>query len=381
MSLEIVQQALEQIRAGRIVILVDDEDRENEGDLCMAAEFVTPAAINFMIRYGRGLVCLALTEERIRQLDLPMMVAHNSSQYGTAFTVSIEARHGVSTGISPADRAATVLAAIAPDARPDDLVRPGHMFPLRARDGGVLVRTGQTEGVVDMARLAKLTPAGVICEIINEDGTMARRADLERFAAEHDLLIVTIADLIQYRLNTESLVRCLFTREINHPEWGSLTLHAFASTLDERQHLAVVKGELKGASPPLVRVQAGYPATGALGDLLGETHETLRIALERLEREGRGLLLCIDSSDAELPLVERLRDLGKGEGAGSAGTLRDIGIGAQILRYLGLKSVRLLTDNPKRLAGIEGYGLHVDAVVSLRGERSPLRLQVVAVSD
>ncbi|HET6344689.1 MAG TPA: 3,4-dihydroxy-2-butanone-4-phosphate synthase, partial [Myxococcota bacterium] len=291
MTFDSLQRALVDIRAGRMVILVDDEDRENEGDLCMAAECVTPEAINFMAKYGRGLICLTLTEERLRELQIPMMVADNTSIYGTAFTVSIEARHGVSTGISAADRAHTILTAVNPRSRPDDLVRPGHVFPLRARRGGVLVRTGQTEGSVDLARMAGLQPAGVICEIMNDDGTMARMADLERFAREHDLQVISIADIIQYRLAHESMVRRLTTREVDHPRFGRVALHVYGTVLDDRQHLAVVKGPVGPAAAPLVRVQAGSPVQTVLGDLFTDDRKFMEAALARLAGEPLAVLV------------------------------------------------------------------------------------------
>jgi 3,4-dihydroxy 2-butanone 4-phosphate synthase/GTP cyclohydrolase II len=368
-----------------MVILVDDEDRENEGDLCMAAELVSAEAINFMARFARGLVCLALTDDRLRQLDLPMMVSENTSQFETAFTVSVEARHGVTTGISAADRATTIRAAVAPDAQPDDLVRPGHIFPLRARPGGVLVRTGQTEGAVDLARLAGLRPAGVICEIMNDDGSMARMPDLERFAAEHDLLIVSIADLIEYRLANESLVHRLASKEVIHPRWGDVTVLAYGTSVDARQHLAVVKGDVTGDPPPLVRVHTGYPLSSVFGDLFSNDRQVLSAAVEHLSSEQRGVLLCIDRGQAVEPLDQRIRRLGEageGEHPGQPeGILREIGVGAQILRDLGLHAVRLLTNNAKRLAGIEGYGLKIADVVPLdvgRGSLPPKpKLEIV----
>ncbi|MBI3179029.1 MAG: 3,4-dihydroxy-2-butanone-4-phosphate synthase [Deltaproteobacteria bacterium] len=382
MGFERVQQAIQAVRRGEMVILVDDEDRENEGDLCVAAEKVTPEAINFMAKFGRGLICLALTEERARALDLPMMVAQNTSPYGTAFTVSIEARHGVTTGISAADRATTILTAVAAHTGPEHLSRPGHVFPLVARAGGVLVRTGQTEGAVDLARLAGLAPAGVICEVMSEDGSMARMRELERFAAEHGLLVVSIADLIEYRLTHESLVRRITSREVEHPHWGSVTLHAYGTTLDERQHLAVVKGDVVNGSPPLVRVHSGYPLSGVFGDLFSNDRQLLNAALMRLGAEERGVLLCLDRGRAETPLAERIRNLGRPAGdAPAVGTLREIGIGAQILRDLGLSRVRLLTNSAWRLAGIEGYGLRVEEVIPLDiGSAPPLpspKLEVV----
>jgi len=385
MSFGCVQRAVAEIQAGRMVILVDDENRENEGDLCMAAEKVTADSINFMAKYGRGLICLALTEERLRQLDLPMMVSKNTSRFQTAFTISVEARHGVTTGISAADRATTVLAAVAPDAGPDDLVSPGHVFPLRARPGGVLVRTGQTEGAVDLARLAGLKPAGVICEVMNDDGTMARRPDLERVAKDHDLLIVSVAELIQYRLVHESMVRLLQRREVIHPVWGDVTLYAYGTTLDDRQHLAVTKGSLQGTPAPLARVHSGYPLSSVFGDLFSDDRRILNASLQQLGKEERGVLLCIDRGAAQMPLDERLRSLGHSPkpdaAAPEANILREIGIGAQILRDLGLTHVRLLSNSPKRLAGIEGFGLVVEDVVGLEvGDAMPAptpKLEVV----
>ncbi len=368
MSFDAVPTALEEIRAGRMVILVDDEDRENEGDLCLAAEKVTPEAINFMAKYGRGLICLALTEARLKQLDLPMMVDENTSQFGTAFTVSIEARRGVTTGISAADRAVTIQTAVAPGASAADLVRPGHIFPLRAQPGGVLVRTGQTEGAVDLARLAGLEPAGVICEVMKDDGTMARMKDLEGFAAEHDLTILSIADLIEYRMRNESLVKCLVSRDLDHPSWGQITVKAYGTTVDGRQHLAMIRGDCRAADAPMVRVHAGYPLADVFGDLFSADRNTLRAAIARLRDEPCGVILCLDPGARRIPLDERLRRLGEqhsGDLPAGGGILREIGIGAQILRDLGLTRVRLLSNNPKRLAGIEGFGLAVDEVLPL----------------
>ncbi|MBI5511880.1 MAG: 3,4-dihydroxy-2-butanone-4-phosphate synthase [Deltaproteobacteria bacterium] len=372
MTLETVQHAIDEIRAGRMVILVDDEDRENEGDLCLAAEKVTPEAVNFMAKYGRGLVCLALTDRRIAQLDLPLMVANNTSTFGTAFTVSIEARHGVSTGISAADRATTIRAAVAPHAAAADLVRPGHVFPLRAQPGGVLVRTGQTEGAVDLARLAGLEPAGVICEIMTDDGSMARLPDLERFAREHQLLIVSIADLIEYRLRMETLVRRLVSREVTHPQWGTVTLCAYSSTIDLRQHLVVVKGDLSAVPAPVVRVHAGYSLSSVFGDLFSNDRQLLGAAMARICDEGCGVLLCIDRAVDEVPLDRRINEVGERVETTAnppQSALRDIGLGSQILRELGLTHIRLLSNNPKRLKGIEGFGLHVTEVVPLQVAR------------
>ncbi|MFC1611878.1 3,4-dihydroxy-2-butanone-4-phosphate synthase, partial [Myxococcota bacterium] len=354
--------------------------RENEGDLCMAAEKVSSEAINFMARFGRGLICLALTDARLKQLDLPMMVERNTSQFGTAFTVSVEARRGVTTGISAADRAATILTAVAEDARPEDLVRPGHIFPLRAQPGGVLVRTGQTEGAVDLARLAGLEPAGVICEVMKDDGTMARMEDLERFAGEHDLVILAIADLIEYRMRKESLVKCLASRDLIHPQWGEITVRAYGSEVDGRQHLAMVKGDLHATGTPLVRVHAGYPLANVFGDLFSKDRETLRAAIGQLRSESCGVILCLDPGAREIPLDQRIRNLGQNPTthAPREGILRQIGIGAQILRDLGLTRVRLLSNNPKRLAGIEGFGLRVEEVIPLDVGQAPVsKLQVL----
>ena len=370
MSLDRVRRALNDISAGKIVILVDDEDRENEGDLCMAAEKVTPEAINFMAKHGRGLICLTLNDEKLRQLELPMMVENNTSPFATAFTVSIEAREGVTTGISAADRAQTIKVAVAPEASASDLVSPGHIFPLRARPGGVLVRTGQTEGSVDLARLAGLNPAGVICEVMNEDGTMARMPELEVFAKEHDLVILSVADLIEYRLTTESLVARRLSREVVHPVWGPVTLHAYGTTLDARQHLVVVKGDITQEDcVPLVRVHSGYPLSNVFGDLLSDDRAFLNAALEKMGAEERGVLVCMDRGTPVIPLEERLSNLGTTEGESTknpmGGTLREFGVGAQILRDLGLQRIRLLSNNPRRIAGLEGYGLEVLEVISL----------------
>ena len=355
-----IAQAIEDIRAGRMVIVVDDQDRENEGDLTMAADLVTPEAINFMASHGRGLICVALTEERVAALRLPMMTHDNRSPHGTAFTVSIDARNDISTGISARERAHTIRVAVAPDAKPDDLVTPGHIFPLRAKRGGVLVRSGHTEGAVDLARLAGCSPAGVICEIMREDGEMARVADLETFALHHGLGIVQIADLIHYRMTQELLVRRLAQTEIR-PHGSGLAApfraHLFGSEVDDAEYLALVTGDIGNGERVLVRVQLANLARDIfqvtpLGDTLPAMHW-----LRRIEQEGRGVLLYI------LPRASRsfAAELGTtgpdGEPAGAP--LRDIGLGSQVLVELGIKSIRLLTNNPRRLAGIEGYGIHL----------------------
>jgi 3,4-dihydroxy 2-butanone 4-phosphate synthase/GTP cyclohydrolase II len=356
---EKVERAVAEIRAGRMVILVDDEDRENEGDLCMAAELVTPEAINFMAKEARGLICLALEEERIRRLNLPMMVADNQSPYETAFTVSIEAAKGVTTGISAHDRAHTIRTAVARDARPEDLVRPGHVFPLRARKGGVLVRTGQTEGSVDLARLAGLEPAGVICEIMNDDGTMARMPDLERFAEKHGLLIVSIAELIRYRLEKEKLVQRVAEEEVRLAG-GVFRGIAYQMEGDSRTHMALVMGDLEDGEPALVRVQAMCTVGDVFGSIACACGESLRGALERITAEGRGAVVYLQKeavSGASILRCARMHD--PDDVKRSTGPFRDYGLGAQILSDLGIRRLRVLTNNPKKLVGLEGYGLEV----------------------
>jgi 3,4-dihydroxy 2-butanone 4-phosphate synthase / GTP cyclohydrolase II len=374
-SLRRVQSALVDIAAGKLVILVDDEDRENEGDLCMAAERVTPAAINFMAMHGRGLICLALTDEQVKRLELPLMSApgRGGPPLGTAFTVTIEAREGVTTGISAADRAHTVRVASNPEAKPNDIVVPGHTFPLVARAGGVLVRAGQTEGSVDLARLAGLTPAAVICEIIKDDGTMARMPDLEDFAVQHGLRILTIADLIAYRLQTERFVELVAEGQIVLDRTGSAwSARVFQTTLDRRQILALVKGSLEGDAPVLCRMHSG----SALGDIFSSTvaegGRNLGEAIDRIERAGRGVIVYLPPrGDLAFELKSVLK-LGEQRSAPShpppaaragekpyAGPLREYGLGAQVLCALGVKRLSLLTNNPKKIAGIQGYGIEL----------------------
>jgi 3,4-dihydroxy 2-butanone 4-phosphate synthase/GTP cyclohydrolase II len=369
-----VNTAIDAVRAGKMVILVDDEDRENEGDLTMAADKVTPEAVNFMAVNGRGLICLALYEELVDRLELPMMQSPGRSgpPLGTAFTVSIEARTGVTTGISAADRAHTIRTAVQPDAKPDDLVTPGHVFPLRARRGGVLVRTGQTEGSVDLARLSGCSPAGVICEIMNDDGTMARKADLERFAERHGLLIVRIAELIQYRMQTERLVRRVaehtLTLDVTGTEWQAIV---YEVTTEARQFLALVKGDLRGPEPVLARVHGGSTLSDIFSSTESEGGKNLREALVAIERAGRGVCVYLPG---QRDLATELRGHFERNDRKSAppvhSPLREFGLGAQVLADLGLHQIRLLTNNPRKIANLAGFGLQVVDRVPLLSMRA-----------
>ncbi|ATB32493.1 3,4-dihydroxy-2-butanone-4-phosphate synthase [Melittangium boletus] len=374
-SIALVERALAEIRKGRMVILTDDEDRENEGDLVMAAEKVTPQDINFMATHGRGLICLALNEERIRRLNLPLMVQDNTSSFQTAFTVSIEAAQGVSTGISAADRAHTIQVAVAPNAKPADLSRPGHIFPLRAREGGVLVRTGQTEGSVDLARMAGLRPAGVICEIMNADGSMARRPDLVKFARKHQMVLLSVADIIRYRLERERLVKRLGEVKLERRGQGSFQAYTYGSDVDNAVHVALVKGDLSGREPVLTRVHRSCLMGDVLGSAGCECGIQLERAFQRIHEAGRGVVVILQR-DASAKNQLRCTHVPNEEmvpGHKDQTRLREFGVGAQILKDLRLTRLRLLTNNPKKIVGLESYSLEVVEQVPLAEASAPTR--------
>ena len=379
MPLATIEEAIDDIRRGRMVILMDDKDRENEGDLCMAAEKVTPQAINFMATHGRGLICLPLTEARVRHLGLSMMVSENTSPFGTAFTVSVDAAMGITTGISAADRAKTILDAIAEDAKPQDLATPGHIFPLRARNGGVLVRAGQTEGSVDLARLAGLNPAGVICEIMKNDGTMARQPDLMRFAKKHKLKVVTIADLIQYRLNYDSLVYRAAAAPLPTRVGGDFQAIVYNTLVDQSEHLALIKGNISPKEETLVRVHTKYVPGDVFGFELLNTGAVIQRSMEIIARKGKGIILYLQPEHKGIrpdmvtyPKLEGKQQKGMNRSFVYQANFKEYGIGAQILRDLGVRKMRLLTNNKKHLVGLRGYGLEVVALESIPRE-TPIR--------
>ena len=364
-----VEAAIEEVKRGHPIIIVDDEDRENEGDLMVAAEKIKPEIINFMTRYGRGLICLSLTKERLNQLQLPLMVSDNTATFGTAFTVSIDAKEGISTGISAYDRAKTILTAINPKTRPSDLARPGHIFPLQAKEGGVLQRAGQTEATIDLTRLAGLSPAGVICEIMNEDGTMARMPQLEKFSMTHKTLIITIADLIKYRLKHERLVKKVEEAELP-TKYGDFRVSVFEDAIHKETHVALVKGEIKSNDPILVRAHSQCLTGDTFASLRCDCGEQLHQAMEMINKEGKGVILYILNQEGRgIGLTNKIKAYAiQDKGAdtveanrklGFKPDQRDYGIGAQILVSLGIKKLRLITNNPRKFIGLEGYGLKI----------------------
>lgn len=380
MALATIPEAVEDMEAGKFLIVVDDEGRENEGDLVIAAEKVTPEAINFMARYGRGLICIAMTGERLDELMIPMMVYDNTSKFASPFTVSVEAKHDVTTGISAHDRAVTVKALIEPATRPEDITRPGHMFPLRAREGGVLVRAGHTEAVVDLAKIAGLYPAGVICEVMNEDGTMARLSELELMAAEHGIKIVSVAQIIAYRRLHEKLIQRV--AEASLPtKYGDFLSIAYKSAIDPDEHVALIRGELDGERPVLVRVHSECLTGDVFHSLRCDCGEQIDLAMRAIADEGRGVFLYMRQEGRGIGLHNKIRayalqDQGldtveANEALGFESDIRDYGIGAQILADLGVRNIRLLTNNPRKVIGLEGYGLQVVETLPILAKPNP----------